>query len=74
MSDDPVANTVVPPDTLHKANIMPIQTRREFNQLREPRVLRLEEPRGKITQAAGIEGGILLQVMETRIYCLCQIC
>ncbi len=37
MIDAPVANTVVPGDAGHTANIMPIQTRREFKQLREAR-------------------------------------
>jgi hypothetical protein len=43
MIDDLVANTVVPPDAGHTANIMPIQTRREFKQLRELRASKPEE-------------------------------
>jgi hypothetical protein len=74
MIDDPVANTVVLPDAVHTANIMPIRIRREFQKLREPRASRPEEFWGETPQTEGIEGGILLQAMESPIHSLCPKC
>jgi len=67
MIDDPMANTVVSPNAVHPANIMPIQTRREFKQLREPSASRPAEFWDKNPQAEGIEGGILRHVRCSKV-------
>lgn len=48
MFENPAANTVMRPDAVHTANIMPIQSRQEFKQLREPSTSRPRTPEVKI--------------------------